>query len=195
MYKEPYNWKQFFSRLATLPALSLMCFTGLLQTAWAVSGQDTDSVEVTVEIPMFLGVEYTGGDVVFEVTEADIIEGSMGIMNQGDVNLWTNTQPWEINVTRTDWEQTEGDGWPGAPERDIWLELKYGPTPNGDWYKVETSAPDNPWVSGTSTGSFTYDGIDWKIKKIGFGDPLPYGPIPPGTYECEVTFTISYTGE
>jgi len=155
---------------------------------------DTDSVEVTVEIPDFLVVDYTGGDVVFNVTEADIIEGSLGIVNQGNVDVWTNIQPWEINVTRTNWVQTVGSGWPGAPTRDIWLELKWGPPNNSRWYKVETFEQDDPWATGTSVGYYTFLGIDWKIKRIGFGDALPYGPIPPGTYECDVTFTISYTG-
>ena len=80
---------------------------------------------------------------------------------------------------------------------DIHLQIKKGPDENTDWHSITTT--ETVWLTsgdtgGSGIGSGTFDGVDWKIKQIGWNDPAPYGYLPPGTYECTVTMTIVFAG-
>jgi len=183
-------------RIRTSGIILVACLWLLACLGINAYADETEDAEVLVDVPFCLLVEYTGDSrLVFDVDCDDIERGSKKLNNQGNVVVSTNVHPWEIRVTRSDWEQTSGHHhWPGPPTRDIWLDVRYGSGHNG-WYKVETYPRSQAWISGTSKGTFNYNGVDWRIRKIGEHDHLPYGHLPPGTYECTVTFTISSAGD
>jgi hypothetical protein len=141
----------------------------------------TDTAQITVTVGPCLQVEYTGPDpIVFHVTKKELDEGSMQI-HGGDLNWWANVAPWNIMIERTLWDTVDGD-----QNLELWLEAHYGPPPPPpppppDFIEVTTTA--KIWIHGTETGSGTFVGVDWKIKKLNWG-------MQPGTYWCTVTISI-----
>jgi hypothetical protein len=145
-----------------------------------------DQVEATITVEQVLKVEYTGSkEIVFVVTEKDLNEGSMMLVDQGDLIWWSNVPDWDIWIERTDWV-TDGN-----PDLKLLLQAHYGPPPPApppppDFIEVTTTAVI--WIKGGGTGSDTFVGVDWKIK-------FPYEKDEwwkntPGTYTCTVTITI-----
>ncbi len=157
--------------LAAAASTALLCAPGFCT-------EESDSVEVTVTIAQIMIVEYTGDpNVTFTLSAADLNEGSKQLPNQGEINWWTNVAPWEIWIERTEW----------TPAVDIELQIKYGPPPpppgqEHDNFQTIYTYP-TVWVTGESTGSGTYEGIDWKVRNFGWDTQ-------PGTYTCTVTFSI-----
>jgi hypothetical protein len=139
-------------------------------------------VGVSVAIPQAVELDYTGSDVIeFVLTLRDLAAGSKGQMNQGDLLWWSNTAPWYITIERTEWDSEDGD-----PDLELWLQVKCGPPHNTPWVTVPVETdPDAPavWLEGDSTGSGTYEGVDWKVKDL-------TKDMQPGTYWCTVTISI-----
>lgn len=150
--------------------------------AFAVS----DNVNVTINVAQVLVVEYTGDPVIlFEIGNDDLIEGSLGIMNCGDILWWSNIAPWKITIERSEWQTDDGD-----PDLEFWLQVKYGPPDNDRWVTVLVNThPDAPgdWIFsanlGVRTGYGIIEGVDWKIKELN-------RDVQPGTYWCTVYFSM-----
>ena len=139
-------------------------------------------VDVTVTIAKILEVEYTGNpQIIFIVGLKELNEGSMQLVNQGNINWWSNTAPWNITIQRTLWDTKDGD-----QNLELWLEAHYGPPPPPpppppDFFEVTTKP--QVWIHGTTTGSGTILAVDWKIKKLDW-------TMTPGTYTCIVTILM-----
>jgi len=165
--------------LAVLAGILLVTFP---LPALAVS----DNVNVTINVAQVLVVEYTGDPVImFDIGYDDLIEGSLGIMNSGDILWWANIAPWMISVERSEWQTDDGD-----PDFEFWLQVKYGPPDNDRWVTVLVNThPDAPadWIFsedlGLTTGHGVIQGVDWKVKELTWD-------VQPGTYWCTVYFTI-----
>ena len=173
----------------------------LFPEAASSAESDTGSSNISCEVPQILFVEYTGGDVTFELGCEDFHRGYAEIEDQGDVNWEANCAPWMIRTQRTEWEREcddddgdDEDDWDPSYET-IHLQVKYGPPGGSEWDDVTTSIED--WIGGSSAGEGSFEHIDWKVKDIGWDHHRHhhhYGPPPPGTYTCTVTFTIEYRG-
>ena len=141
--------------------------------AFAVAQQ----VQVTVNVPQILDVEYTGSSTItFNVTCCDLKAGSKTILDQGDVNWCSNVAPWVITVQRSVWHTPNRTVDPG-----LILKVRYGSGGDSDWVTVHTD--QTSWIDGSEAGTGTFEGIDWKIKGLNCR-------MRPGTYWCEVMFTI-----
>jgi len=151
-----------------------------------------DDVDVTVTVSQILCVDYIPippytDNVVFDITLDDMIEGSLGIVNCGDIYWCSNIGSWKIQVHRSEWTLLGG----GTPPYFGWyLQIKYGPPNNDDRLTVETYKQD--WITSDDViewgqdpigNGFVY-GVDWKIKE------LRWEWTPPGSYVCTVYFTI-----
>ena len=135
--------------------------------------QSEDS-EVTVTVDEVLQVEYTGSqDLEFGLTEDDIGEGWLDLIDQGDIHWLANICPWKITVERTDW----------APPSDFSLLVKFDPEggDEGDWTLIGTTPTD--WILGGDCGTGAFGGVDWRVT--GFDSETS-----PGLYICTVTVTI-----
>lgn len=171
----------------TKTILLFLFITGILFfTAQTPAFAVDDQVEVTVTIAQILEVEYTGDDeIVFNVTKKDLEEGSLQLVDQGDLIWWSNIPEWDIWIERTDWV-TDGN-----PYLKLLLQAHYGPPPPApppppDFIEVTTT--EVIWIVGGGIGTDTFVGVDWKIK-------FPYEKDEwwkntPGTYTCTVTISI-----
>lgn len=143
---------------------------------------DSAEVDVTVTVPQTLCVFYTGGDVIFNLDCYDLhIEGSKGIVDQGDIIWCSSIAPWQVWVWRDPWYTVDGD-----QDLEFWLRIKWGPPQNDRWYTVGLYSeidPEDPWLFGDSEGSGTYEGVDWKLKNLSWD-------MQPGTYTTTVYFLI-----
>jgi len=146
----------------------------------------SNDVDINVTINEIYKIEYTGDPTVhFEIGYDDFVEGSLGIVNHGDINWWANGFPWKITIERTFWDTDDGD-----EDLEFWLQVKSGPPINGDWTDVpvntDPSAPAD-WIFssdlGLEDGSGTILGIDWKIKELTWD-------MQSGLYWCTVTMNI-----
>lgn len=165
-----------------MAAFVLLVFFPLL----ALAAVSDDELDITVTLGQIYAIEYTGGPVVQFVIECgDLEEGSMSIIDDGDINWWAGNYPWKITIERTLWDTDDGDQY-----LEFWLRVKSGPPDNGDWTTVpvytDPSAPAD-WIFsedlGLQDGSGTIEGIDWKIKELNW-------QMQPGFYWCTVTMTI-----
>jgi len=158
--------------------LTGILFFSVQSPAYAIDEQ----VEVSVSIEPILIVEYTGDpNIYFEIDAGDLDEGSEGQVNLGNINWWSNVAPWKILIERTEWDTNDGD-----EDLEFWLQVKYGPPDNDDWTTVPVNTdPGAPavWINGSTAGSGTYWGVDWKIKDLTWD-------MEPGTYWCTVTISI-----
>jgi len=153
----------------------------------------SDDVQVTVTVPGTFCIDYVPRDpnepdVVFLITCDDFQEGSVGMIDHGDIYWCANVAPWKITVHRSEWTV-----WSGSPDFGWYLQIKYGPPENDNWITVETTPTD--WVTSEEVEEWGYPpigtgvipGIDWKIKEL----LIEWSP--PGTYSCTVYFTIVAT--
>ena len=137
----------------------------------------TQDIDVKICIERILDVQYTGEtEITFNLAQRDINEGSMGMMDQGDLNWCTNTAPWIISVERTEWRTLDG-----SPAPDLWLQVKYDLPNDSGWLTVNIFP--TPWIYGASMGRGTFQGVDWKIKDLS-------RRLPPASYSCTVTIMI-----
>ncbi len=182
-------------------AASAAVITALLPVA--SYAEDSDTAQVSVTVVPYMWVEYTGGDVTFELDYHDFDCGGIESPDHGDVNWGTNIQPWAIRVTRSEWSRDHDgcghdDDW---VDRDIHLQVNHGNQAPTDWEDVDLTQVEPPWLTGTATGAGTRTHVDWRVIDIGWGDHDKhnhrghhYGAPPEGNYSCTVTFTIEYTG-
>lgn len=189
-------------------AASVVCIAAALLPA-AAYADESATAQVTVDVARYLHVEYTGGDVSFEMDDDDFECGHIDSPDHGDVNWETNCQPWEIRITRSEWQREEG-GCEEWNDRDIHLTVNHGNEgaleDQDEWINVDTVQTEPPWMLGHTTGSGTRTHLDWKVLDIGWEDGKDghghkhnhkgdhYGPPPEGHYSCTVTFTIEYIG-
>ncbi len=153
----------------------------------AFAGTDA---EVTVTIGECLSLEYVPRDgftnhIVFNITLDDLIEESVGMVNTADINWTSCTDSWKVTVHRDPWTVLSG-----SPDFGWYLQIKWGPPENDNWYTIPIY-PHLDWFDsmtdlepGYRTGYGTIPGIDWKIKE------LLWEWSPPGSYWTTVYFTI-----
>ena len=153
---------------------------------------DTEA-EATVTITECFWVEYVPKDpdkpdVDFIITLDDMIEGSVAIVNHGDLEWCSNTPNWKVTVYQDPWTVNWGSsvfGWYlqlkwGPPDNDAWQTVPIYPATPLDWYESWIDIP----LLVNRTGTGTIPNIDWKIKE------LLWEWSPPGSYETTVYFTI-----
>lgn len=191
-------------------AASVVCIAAaLLPVAAYAASEGTDTTTASVAVLRYCHVTYSGGDVTFEMDDDDFECGHIDSPDHGDVNWITNCQPWEIRITRSEWQREEG-GCEEWNDRDIHLTVNHGNEGalpgQQEWINVDTIQTEPPWMVGNTTGSGTRTYLDWKVLDIGWEDGKDghghhhnhrgdhYGPPPEGHYSCTVTFTIEYTG-
>jgi hypothetical protein len=150
---------------------------GMILAAPKPAFADIQDVVVTVTVPQCLAVNYTGGDVIFNLTPEDIEHGSVQLVNQGNLEWYSNVPDWDIYIVRTEWDTVNGD-----PNLELWLEIRYGPPPAPPIWVQITTTPGK-WIDGGGIGSGQFCGIDWHLKKLNM-------QMQPGTYTCTVTWTI-----
>jgi hypothetical protein len=137
----------------------------------------TKQVYINVNVEGFLDVAYTGPSLIlFDVNSGDLSAGSKALLDQGDLNSCSNTAPWIIRVQRTEWHTPNQSVDPG-----LILQVKYGPGSTGDWVTVNKSP--TAWISGSTIGHSTFQGVDWMINGLNTG-------MNPGMYYCTVTISI-----
>jgi hypothetical protein len=140
--------------------------------------KEEQKVQVTVPVVMF--ASYDGGDLIVTVKK-DNFNGTINVMNHGDLHYTTNKSPWTIRVTRTSWTQIEGTGW-NPPTDDMSVQLRANPDING-WTTIPRVG-NVLWVTRNTEGTGSIDGIDYQVKSSEGDRPDK------GKYRCTVTFII-----
>ncbi len=183
--KEMTNLKELIQLRLLCIVLTFALLVLIPLPAYAV----TEDVEVSVNIQDIVYIEYepedvNKPDVVFIITLDDMIEGSVAIVNHGEIKWWSNTPNWKVTVHR--------DPWTGGPSGFGWyLQVKWGP-PDNSKYKTVPVWPPLDWyrswidieLPADRVGTGTIPGIDWRIKE------LLWKWSPPGSYWTTVYFTI-----
>ena len=137
----------------------------------------TKQVDIMVDVAGFLNIAYTGPSLIlFDVNPGDLSAGSKTLLDQGDLNSCSNTAPWIIRVQRTEWHTPNG-----TPDPGLTLQVKYGPGSTGNWVTVSTYP--TAWISGSTIGHSTFQGVDWKIEGLNPQMHL-------GMYYCTVTISM-----
>jgi hypothetical protein len=137
--------------------------------------------KIEVLIPTVMEISYDGGDLYVHVKK-DNFNGTINVMNHGDLHFITNTAPWTIRVTRTSWTQTEGSGW-NPPTDDMSVDLRANPGING-WTTIPRFPSNVLWVTRNTEGPGTIDNIDYQVKSVAGDRPDK------GVYRCTITFII-----
>jgi hypothetical protein len=125
----------------------------------------TRDVRVCVSVKGILSCEYTGDPTIyFDINENDLMQGYKVREDLGDLNWKSNYRNWMVTVARTEWDTDNGD-----PDREFWLQVKFGGDENNNWVTVpELSDPNAPavWIQGNQIGCGTYTGVDWRINDL-----------------------------
>jgi len=166
-------------RLTILLTLFLTAFLFLMTLPAHALSRD---IRVCVSVKGILNCEYTGDPTIyFDINENDLMQGYKVRSDLGDLNWRSNYRNWFITVARTEWETDNGD-----PDREFWLQVKYGGDDNYNWVTVPSiSDPEAPavWIQGNTIGCGTYTGVDWRINDLPQDMKL-------GMYWCTVIIAI-----
>jgi hypothetical protein len=179
-----------FGRLL-LVWLALACALLLLGLRSAHAATDSEQSTLNVTVPVVLSVTYTGNlQLVFVVTTGDISAGYKILTDHGNLNWMANKQPWVISVKRGVWTRDGDGGW----NKDPRLYVRTDKPGSTDWFEVQQYFQE--WLHGTTRGTGSYNGVDWKLKipRKEDGDDHDHGQgndkFQTGTYRNTVTFTM-----
>lgn len=156
-------------RLILLTALFMFA---MVASAWAVTSNTTDTVEVTVTVPTFIGIDYTGSIVEFgTLTDAEMIAGLAVDTTAGTIDAWNNVAA-VINATFET----------GGTFTTTGLTLKYSADGGTTQLEVDGGGDEHSLSAGAGL-NFVIN--HWELSGFSWATPPITGD------SATVTFTIS----
>jgi hypothetical protein len=178
-----HNWRVALSLLAG--AVLLHCHPAL-----AAPPAGPDEIDLTVNVPTLMNVDYTGDDQLeTEIDNHDLDDGYKIVYNAGNLN-WYSNRNWVIRVKRSGWEWKKNHGhghhWDDKDEDESPILFVKKDAPGSQYWKL-VSTSHSGWLSGASGGTGTFNGVDWGLLLTG---PGWYDEPKKGYWRTTVTFTI-----